>query len=179
MPNKAPNGNGTAPHTPSIAPHLRVKLSSPEGPKPNTNGHMLATPHIDGSQNGAAHHLEDQEQLYLQPTQHASHPVQQHDVDAQGIHEAAEVLHSASLQHAQTGDTAQQHSQYVTAKAADSADSGGSLATTAPKNSAAVSNGSEDPASMRSLQGSHVRGIVFDTETTGKTPIVTHILQHQ
>lgn len=173
MPNKAPNGNGTAPHKPSIAPHLRVKLSSPEDPKPNTHGHMPAA-NFEGSQNGAAHHLEDQEQLYTQATpQHTALPVQQHDVDAQWHHEAAEVLRSGSLQHLQNGDTALQHLEHATETAADFTGNGASSAPTVPDKSAAVSYRSGDPASMRSLQGRHVQGIVFDTETTGKPPVTT------
>ena len=172
MPNKAPNGNGTAPHTPSIAPHLRVKLSSPEGLKPSTNGHMTAA-HTDSSQNGAAHHLDDQEQLYPQPTQDTSQLVQHDDVDAQGFHEAAEVLRSGSLQHEHNGGAPLQQSEYASENAAVLTHNGAGSAPMAPDSSAATSNGSGFPASMRSLQGSHVRGIVFDTETTGETSVTT------
>lgn len=170
MPSKTAHGIATGPYTPSIAPHLRVKLSSAEDPKAHTNGHMLAAL-TEGSQGGIAHHLEDQEQLYMPSTpQHRSQPVQQHDGDAEGAYEAAEVPHSGLL-HLQNGHTARQQLENGEAKAADPAQSAASPTQKALDKGGAVTVGSGDPRRMTTLQGKSVRGIVFDTETTGEIPV--------
>ena len=171
MPSKTANGITAGPHTPSIAPHLRVKLSSAEDAKAHTNRHMLAAL-LEGSQSGIAHHLEGQEQLYMPSTpQHMLQPVQQHDGNTQGNHEAAEVP-PFGLQHLQNGHSPHQPLEHAEAEAADSAESAGSFTPKAREKSGAETAGSGDTRRMTTLQGRPVRGIVFDTETTGETSVM-------
>ena len=168
MPSRTANDVASGPYTPTIAPHLRVKLSNGEDPKAYTNGHMLAA-NFEGSQSGAAHHLEDQEQLYSHSMpQHTSQVVQRDDGDAQSDYEAAEGPQSSNLQLAQREDTARQQLGFAKAEAADSDESAASSPPEALDGRAIVHLGKQDPGHMTSLQGHRVRGIVFDTETTGE-----------
>ena len=170
MPSRTANGVAHGPYTPAIAPHLRVKLSNAEDPKAHTNGHTLAT-RIEGSQNGAAHHLGDQEQLYSQSMpQHISQSVQRQEEDARSDREAVDDPHFGNLQLAQKGDAARQQLELAKAEAADSNEPASSSTPEALDDRAALNLGEQDPGRMTSLQGRRVRGIVFDTETTGEVP---------
>ena len=171
MPSRAANGVAISQHTPAMPPHLRAQMSIAEGMSAHANGHALAA-YSDRSQNGIAPLLEEFSSLELgaQPGLQPVEPIQQHSGDGMaGNQQVIQSQSTASLRHLENGLPAQQQESQAKADTFISDTAAASSVAVPLDNSAAVQDsGVADPGHMTSLQGRHVRGIVFDTETTGK-----------
>jgi hypothetical protein len=178
LPSNISNGAAGSQHRPAIAPHLRAQMSVAEPLSTAPTAHNLVAKSDRSCQYGTDQHLEEPQYTSAESGPRLASPPGQQNGFTEGDSLAAAPAHdsAASLWQSQNGHLQngyarlQEHSSSATVERLSADALPVSLAAEPSQSSSAPSDGSTAAgvAKLTSLQGRRVRGIVFDTETTGE-----------
>lgn len=179
LPPKLTNGAAVSQRRPAIAPHLRAQMSVAEPLSTAPTAHNPVAKSDRSRQNGVVHHPEEPQHssaesgLWL-----TSPPGQQIGFrEEESLAAASADDSAASLRHLQNSHLQNVHAplqEHSSSARVESLGADAPPVSPAPEplqRSSAPSDGSTAGGMGRftSLQGRRVRGIVFDTETTGES----------
>ena len=179
LPPKLTNGAAGSQRRSAIAPHLRAQMSVAEPLSTAPSAHSPVAKSDRSSQNGVVHHLEEPQHTSAEAGLWLASPPGQENVhrEEESLAAASADDSAASLRHLQNGHLQNGHAplqENSSSARVESLSADGPPVSPAPEplqGSSAPTDGSTAGGTGRftSLQGRRVRGIVFDTETTGES----------